>query len=111
MERMLTGADPFGKIYQSEVGGWQATLVSGGADEVFGTVDDLRVAADLSVAIAQQRGGFAEADDMAAGAPEQADPVNLSHPKRTSSRTKAAGAQRLAHPCAVGSPRHSSQRR
>ena len=101
MERMLTGrADPFGKIYQFEVGGWQATLVSSGADEVFGTVDDLRVAADLSVAIAQQRGaGFAEADDMAAGAPEQADPGQPEPPEANVEQNEGGGG------AATGAPR------
>jgi hypothetical protein len=52
MERMLVGrADPFGKIYQHELGNWQATLISGGADEVFGTSDDLRVSVNLQNAV------------------------------------------------------------
>jgi hypothetical protein len=52
MERMLIGrSDPFGKIYQHELGNWQASLISGGADEVFGTSDDLRVDVNLQSAV------------------------------------------------------------
>ena len=59
-----------------------------------GTVDDLRVAGDLSVAIAQLGAGRALPKRMTwRRAPEQADPGQPEPPKRT----KAAGAQRLAH--------------
>jgi hypothetical protein len=52
-------------------------LISGGADEVFGTLDDLRITANLQEAIPQnaQRRGFGQEGAMAAGGmPENGEP-------------------------------------